>query len=75
MPLDAGAPATTQVLSVVPTRCDPHALAEDKVGTLFGVRVRGSGLAEDAGYYLPLTREQRSALFAFFGTHCGLSRP
>lgn len=72
---DAGTPATTQVLSVVPTRCDPHALAEDKVGTLFGVRVGGTGLPDDAGYYLPLAREQRSALFAFFSTHCGLSRP
>jgi hypothetical protein len=73
--LDADSPATTQQLSVVPSRCDPHALAEDKVGTLFGVRVRGTGLDDDAAYYLPLTREQRSAFFDFFATHCGLSRP
>jgi hypothetical protein len=70
--LAAGEPATTQVLSVVPSRCDPHALAEDKVGTLFGVRVRGAGLVDDADYYLPLTPAQRSAFFAFFSTHCGL---
>lgn len=75
VPLGAGDPTTTQVLSIVPTRCDPHALAEDKVGTLFGVRVRGAGLAEDADYYLPMTRKQRSALHDFFGTHCGFSRP
>jgi hypothetical protein len=75
VPLDRGSPSTTQVLSVVPSRCDPHALAEDKVGTLFGVRVRAAGLGEDADYYLPLAREQRSAFLAFFGTHCGLSRP
>ena len=75
VPLGASDPATTQVLSVIPTRCDPHALAEDKVGTLFGVRVRGTRLGEDAGYYLPLTRKQRSAFLAFFGTHCGFSRP
>jgi hypothetical protein len=75
VPLDAGSPTTTQVLSVVPTRCDPHALAEDKVGTLFGVRVRAAGLADDAAFYLPLTRAQRTALHDFFGTHCGFSRP
>ncbi|KQX75720.1 hypothetical protein [Aeromicrobium sp. Root472D3] len=75
VPLDAGSPVTTQVLSVVPSRCDPHALAEDKVGTLFGVRVQGTELGDDAAYYLPLTREQRSAFFDFFATHCGLSRP
>lgn len=73
VPLDAGDPATTQVLSVVPSRCDPHALAEDKVGTLFGVRVRGPGLEDDALYYLPLTGAQRTALHDFFGTHCGFS--
>lgn len=75
VPLDAGDPATTQVLTVIPSRCDPHALAEDKVGTLFGVRVRGPGVADDALYYLPLTRAQRTALHDFFGTHCGFSSP
>jgi hypothetical protein len=75
VPLDAGDPTTTQVLAVVPTRCDPHALAEDKVGTLFGVRVRATGLAGDAEFYLPLTQAQRTALHDFFGTHCGFSRP
>lgn len=75
VPLDAGDPTTTQELSVVPTRCDPHALAEDKVGTLFGVRVRGTGLSDDATFYLPLTQDQRTALHDFFGTHCGFSRP
>ena len=73
VPLDAGDPTTTQVLSVVPTRCDPHALAEDKVGTLFGVRVRATGLSDDAEFYLPLTQAQRAALHDFFGTHCGFS--
>ncbi|MET0822558.1 MAG: hypothetical protein ABWY58_16475 [Aeromicrobium sp.] len=75
VPLDADDPVTKQVLSVVPTRCDPHALAEDKVGTLFGVRVRATGLSDDAEFYLPLTRAQRTALHDFFGTHCGFSRP
>lgn len=57
---------------VVPSRCDPHALAEDKVGTLFGVKVLADNVADGASFYLPLTRPQRSAYFAFFSLHCGL---
>lgn len=72
VPLGPGEPTTEQVMSVVPARCDPHALAEDKVGTLFGVAVRAPGLADNASFFLPLTKEQRSAFFAFFRTHCGL---
>ncbi|MET0469053.1 MAG: hypothetical protein ABWZ87_09935, partial [Aeromicrobium sp.] len=72
VPLGAGEPTTEQVMSVVPARCDPHALAEDKVGTLFGVAVRAPGLADNASFFLPLTKPQRSAFFTFFRTHCGL---
>lgn len=72
VPLDQGDPATTQVMSVIPSRCDPHALAEDKVGTLFGVAVEAPGLADDSSFYLPLARSQRSAFFTFFRTHCEL---
>lgn len=72
VPLDAGDPATVQTMAVVPARCDPHALAEDKVGTLFPVRVLGSTLPDDASFFLPVTNQQRSAFFAFFRTYCGL---
>lgn len=72
VPLIAGDPPTTQVMAVVPARCDPHALAEDKVGTLFGVRVRAPGLDDEAQFYLPLTDGQRSAFFDFFRALCGL---
>lgn len=72
VPLDAADPVTTQVLTVIPSRCDPHALAEDKVGTLFGVAVEAPGLAADSSFYLPLSKPQRSAFFAFFRTHCEL---
>lgn len=72
VPLTAGSPPTTQIMSVVPARCDPHALAEDKVGTLFGVAVAAPGLAAGSSFFLPLTKIQRSAFFTFFRTHCGL---
>jgi hypothetical protein len=72
VPLDAGDPPTEQVMSVVPARCDPHALAEDKVGTLFPVTVKAPDLPEGASFFLPLTARQRSIFFTFFRTHCGL---
>lgn len=72
VPLAAGAPTTEQVMAVVPARCDPHALAEDKVGTLFPVTVTSPDLPPNASFFLPLSKEQRAAFFAFFRTHCGL---
>ncbi|QGG41485.1 hypothetical protein [Aeromicrobium yanjiei] len=71
--LGPGDPPTTVEMSVVPARCDPHALAEDKVGTLFGIGVDGPGLSENASYFLPLTRAQRTAFFTFFRSSCGMS--
>lgn len=59
-------------MSVVPARCDPHALAEDKVGRLFGMRVIAPGLAKDTSFYLPLDRAQREALYGYFRTRCGV---
>lgn len=38
--VDAASGPQSIELRVVPTRCDPHALAEDKVGTLFPLVVR-----------------------------------
>jgi len=66
----SGAPVTVQ-LRIEPARCDEHALAEDKVGTLFGVRVEAPELAHDAFFYLPIGDERRAAMHGFFGPHCG----
>lgn len=63
-------PATVE-LRITPARCDEHALAEDKVGTLFGVRVDAPELAPGAFFYLPIGAERRAAMHAFFGPHCG----
>ncbi len=72
VPLEGADPPTVQLMAVVPARCDPHALAEDKVGTLFPVSVRSPELPDNASFFLPLTKLQRSALFTFFLTYCGL---
>ncbi|TQL67792.1 hypothetical protein FB381_1675 [Nocardioides albertanoniae] len=63
--------AKTLEMRVVPARCDPHALADDKVGGLFRVHVAGPGIAADAAYFLPLSKAQRSALYDFLPLHCG----
>ena len=61
------------VLRLVPGRCDPHAMAEDKVGTLVFVHVDMPDLPDGSFYYLPISDEARGDLRGFFGTHCGLS--
>ena len=60
------------VMSVVPARCDAHALADDKVGRLFGMRVIAPGLPDDATFYLPLDHDQRVAFYAYFRSRCGV---
>lgn len=60
------------VMSVVPARCDAHALADDKVGRLFGMRVLAPGLPDNATFYLPLDHDQRVAFFDYFHARCGI---
>lgn len=60
------------VMKVTPARCDGHALADDKVGRLFDVRVLGDEVGENASFYLPLTTLQRITFFDFYRSHCGL---
>lgn len=67
----AGEPVEV-LLRLVPTRCDPHALAEDKVGTLVAVDVLAPGLEQGASFFLLLGDERRAGLRGFFATHCGL---
>lgn len=63
---------SSPVLRIVPSRCDPHALAEDKVGTLIGVHVQAPGLADNALFHLPLSDEERADLRRFWAAACGL---
>ncbi|NYI78581.1 hypothetical protein [Nocardioides panzhihuensis] len=62
---------TTLELRVLPARCDPHALADDKVGSLFRIHVGGPDVPDDASYFLPLTKAQKTALYDFLPLHCG----
>ncbi|GAA3532947.1 hypothetical protein GCM10022234_32290 [Aeromicrobium panaciterrae] len=60
------------VMQVTPARCDGHALADDKVGRLFDVKVLGDDVGDNASFYLPLTTPQRVTFFDFYRSHCGL---
>ena len=71
--LDGSAGTLDVTMRVVPARCDPHALAEDKVGTLFGIVVRSADLPDGATFHLPLQDQTRAALRAFYQSACGFS--
>ncbi|MBC9227020.1 hypothetical protein GL325_11840 [Aeromicrobium sp. 636] len=56
-------------LDVVMGRCDPHIVAEDKVGSRFGAWVRTPGL--EYGYFtLPLDDEIHQSLEQFYAQRC-----
>ena len=56
-------------LDVVMGRCDPHVVAEDKVGSRFGVRVRTTDI-EHAYFTLPLDDAIRESLEEFYADRC-----
>jgi hypothetical protein len=74
-PLDlrvTGADAPRSVeLTLVPTRCDPHVIAEDKVGTRLTVV---AAMADGTLQRFPLLLEDgvKEQLLAFVAEHCGL---
>ncbi len=72
VPLRKDDPVAKLHMLVKPARCDGHALADDKVGRLFDVSVRGDDVGEGAAFYLPLTTAQRVAFFDFYRSNCGL---
>ncbi|PPF18420.1 MULTISPECIES: hypothetical protein [unclassified Rathayibacter] len=69
--LDRSVPAGTLdsvVLDAVPTRCDTHALAEDKVGTRLPVTVETAG--RQGTVVVAATPEQKGELYAFITAYC-----
>ncbi|GEM_PF-355091 len=64
-----GAPAAVE-LAVVPSRCDPHAVAEDKRGTFFGVHARVDGV-EQPVFYVAASDVLRGAVYDLVAASCG----
>ncbi|MFD3443326.1 hypothetical protein ACFDTO_01845 [Microbacteriaceae bacterium 4G12] len=70
--VSADAGRTTVPLTFVPNRCDAHAIAEDKRGTILPLHVTGpDGVAGIVP--VPPDETTRSALYAFVAEACGLS--
>ncbi|MGX5681375.1 hypothetical protein [Schumannella luteola] len=69
--IDAGSGSVLLRLEVVPSRCDPHAIAEDKQGTLFPFDVDTSE-GRAGRIVVPVSDEVRSSLYEFFADYCGL---
>lgn len=70
--VSAGDSPTTIALPAVPARCDAHAVAEDKVGTVLRVRVLLAGGTEGS-VSVPASTALRADLYAFVTDRCGLS--
>ncbi len=68
--IDADGPFEVRI-AFVPNRCDPHALMEDKVGTIIPLYVT-TATATGTRWMMPVTEEQRADFYAFFAAYCGL---
>lgn len=67
---EVGAGGRELKLDLVPNRCDAHAVAENKAGTLFAVvGVLGDG--RNLRFFLPLNLQQEGGLLEYVAAHCG----
>jgi hypothetical protein len=69
--LPPGEASVTVAVPIVPNRCDPHALAEDKVGTLFVFAAEVAG-GRSGTVTLPASPDLRGDLYDYFTRACGL---
>ena len=68
--LNAASAPQTVSLGLRPTRCDPHAVAEDKRGTVFPVVVATSSGPAGA-YNFPVGDALRGQIYSWIAEHCG----
>lgn len=71
--ISAGDAPSTITVAVTPRRCDPHAIAEDKVGTLFDLTARVDG--REVVVTLERPQPIADALLEFTASACGLTPP
>ncbi len=73
-PIDVTVTAASGVqdvtLGIRPARCDPHAIAEDKIGTVLVIGVTVNGV--DGFYRYPVDDPTRNALYDFVRSACGM---
>lgn len=68
--VDADAKPSVIPLHLVPSRCDPHAVAEDKRGTFFPLVV-STAEGESGTMFVPVSDEVRVSLYEFVQDYCG----
>jgi hypothetical protein len=56
-------------ITVRPARCDAHAVAEDKVGTLIPLTLNAAG--QSGVVKVPASATLRAAIYAFVARACG----
>lgn len=69
--VDASAAASAIRLMLVPNRCDPHAVEEDKRGTFFPLDVE-TGDGRSGTVYIAVSDGVRRSLYEFYADYCGL---
>ncbi len=68
--IDKDGPAEVRI-PIVPNRCDPHALAEDKIGTRMPLYVTAPD-GSSGRFVLAASDELRAQMYAFYTAFCGL---
>lgn len=68
--IDADDPPSTLSIPLVPGRCDAHATAEDKRGTLLPLRIDVGGLS--GIHYVALSDDRKGELYAYLGRACDI---
>jgi hypothetical protein len=58
-------------VSIIPSRCDPHAVEEDKRGTFFPLEVNTSDELRGR-IYIPVSDTVRRDIYEFYADYCGL---
>jgi hypothetical protein len=67
--VDGASRASAVTLTLVPNRCDPHAIAEDKRGTVFTLAVT-TGDGTSGSYFVAAGDEVKQALYDFVRAAC-----
>jgi hypothetical protein len=68
--LNAAGPTELRV-PLLPNRCDAHALAEDKVGTIIPFLIDAGG-PEPVSWLMVLPDDLKGALYTYYAAYCGL---
>ena len=67
--IERGGDASDLRITIVPNRCDSHAIAEDKRGTFFPLEVEGEG-GMLGTYYLAVSDSQKAEIYDYVTDFC-----